>query len=146
VEASKIVSGQPLFGLDYMIVPFNTNGGYGVGRSFDRVKELRPDSKVLEGFTMTGGVSFSAGARTNWYAHPGGQILLITAGKGYYQEQGKPKRIHRVGDVVKCPPNMLHWHWATPEDSMVHIVISPNLEFGSVSWHEPVTDSIYLSH
>lgn len=38
------------------IVPFNTNAGYGIGSSFDKVKELLPDSKVLEGLTMKGGI------------------------------------------------------------------------------------------
>lgn len=39
-----------------MIIPFNTNAGYGIGSSFDTVKELSPDSNVLEGFSMKGGV------------------------------------------------------------------------------------------
>ena len=38
------------------IIPFNTNGGYGVGSGFQTVKELCPDSKILEGFEIKGGV------------------------------------------------------------------------------------------
>jgi flavodoxin len=38
------------------VIPFNTNAGYGVGSGFQTVKELCPDSKVLEGFEMKGGV------------------------------------------------------------------------------------------
>ena len=38
------------------VIPFNTNAGYGVGSGFETVKELCPDSKVLEGFEMKGGV------------------------------------------------------------------------------------------
>ena len=38
------------------VIPFNTNAGYGVGSSFETVKELCPNSKVLEGFTIKGGV------------------------------------------------------------------------------------------
>lgn len=37
------------------VIPFNTNGGYGIGSSFETVKELCPDSKILEGFTIGGG-------------------------------------------------------------------------------------------
>ncbi len=38
------------------IIPFNTNAGYGVGSGFETVKELCPDSNVLEGFEMKGGI------------------------------------------------------------------------------------------
>ena len=38
------------------IIPFNTNAGYGVGTGFETVKELCPDSKVLEGFEIKGGI------------------------------------------------------------------------------------------
>lgn len=40
---------------DKIIVPFNTNAGYGIGSSFDIVKELAPNSKILEGFSVEGG-------------------------------------------------------------------------------------------
>lgn len=94
-------------------------------------------------YTNVGNVIFQPGARSNWHSHPGGQILLVTSGKGYYQEKDKPKRIIQSGDVVKCPPNVLHWHGAIPTDSMVHIAIGPNLDNGGVSWQEAVNDSVY---
>jgi quercetin dioxygenase-like cupin family protein/alkylhydroperoxidase/carboxymuconolactone decarboxylase family protein YurZ len=96
-------------------------------------------------YVNVGNVSFQPGARSNWHLHPGGQILLVTVGKGYYQEKGKPKRMIHAGDVVKCPPDVLHWHGATPVDSMVHIAIGPNQDNGSVLWQEAVSDSIYHS-
>jgi len=37
------------------IVPFNTNAGYGIGSSFETVKQLTPSSKMLDGFTTQGG-------------------------------------------------------------------------------------------
>ncbi|MEJ5964115.1 cupin domain-containing protein [Pedobacter immunditicola] len=58
------------------------------------------------------------GARTNWHHHKGGQILLVTAGKGLYQEKGKPVEVIKEGQVIKCPPNLAHWHGATPDDTM----------------------------
>ena len=64
---------------------------------------------------QVGNVTFEPGARTNWHYHPGGQILLATDGVGYYQEKGSPKRFFRKGDVIKCPPNITHWHGAGPE-------------------------------
>ncbi|SFO87353.1 Cupin domain protein [Chitinophaga sp. YR627] len=92
-----------------------------------------------------GNVSFQRGARTNWHSHPGGQILMVTSGTGFYQEKDKPKHIIKAGDIIKCAPNVLHWHGATPEDTMTHIAIGPNLNKGSVSWQEAVTDSVYHS-
>src|SRR5512133_1668370 len=53
--------------------------------------------------TSIGNVTFEPGARTNWHKHPGGQILLVTDGTGYYQEKGKPAQLIQKGDVVKIP-------------------------------------------
>ena len=60
--------------------------------------------------TSVGNVTFEPGARTKWHIHPGGQILLVTDGVGYYQEKGQPKKTLRKGDAIKCPPNIPHWH------------------------------------
>lgn len=38
------------------IVPFNTNAGYGVGNSFETVKQSCRNSNILEGFSTEGGV------------------------------------------------------------------------------------------
>jgi flavodoxin len=38
------------------VIPFNTNAGYGVGNGFQTLKEMCPKSKVLEGFSIKGGV------------------------------------------------------------------------------------------
>ncbi len=90
-----------------------------------------------------GSVTFAPGARTNWHSHPGGQILLVIAGKGLYREEGKPIRVIQKGDVIKCLPNVKHWHGATPTDSMVHIAISTNTDKGPVVWLEKVSDEEY---
>lgn len=95
--------------------------------------------------TSIGSVTFEPGARTKWHYHPGGQILLVTRGKGFYQEKGKPIQIIQAGDVIKCPPNVIHWHGATPTDSLTHIAISPNTYKGNVVWLEKVTDEEYNS-
>lgn len=93
--------------------------------------------------TSIGNVTFEPGARTNWHKHPGGQILLVTDGTGYYQERGKPAQVIRKGDVVKIPLDTEHWHGAAPNNSLSHIAISPNTEKGSVIWLQPVTDEEY---
>jgi len=93
--------------------------------------------------TSIGNVTFEPGARTNWHKHPGGQILLVTDGKGYYQERGKPAQLIQKGDVVRIPPDTEHWHGAAPNSSLTHIAISPNTDKGSVVWLKPVTEEEY---
>lgn len=101
---------------------------------------MRPDSTYN---TSMGNVTFEPKARTNWHKHPGGQILLVTEGKGYYQERGKPAQLIQKGDVVRIPPDTEHWHGAAPDHILVHVAVSPNLQKGSVVWMQPVTDEEY---
>lgn len=93
--------------------------------------------------TSIGNVTFEPKARTNWHKHPGGQILLITEGQGFYQEKGKSAQPLRKGDIVKIPPYAEHWHGAAPEYSLTHIAISLSNDKGTVVWLQPVTDEEY---
>lgn len=95
--------------------------------------------------TAVGSVFFEAGARSNWHSHPSGQILIVTAGKGYHQLEGEPKEVIRKGDVIKVPPGVAHWHGASADSSMTHIYIVPNTEKGIVEWGDPVTDEEFNS-
>jgi quercetin dioxygenase-like cupin family protein len=88
-------------------------------------------------------VAFEAGARKNWHKHPGGQFLLVTDGRGYYQEHGKAARLLQKGDVVEIPPEVEHWHGAAPDSDFTHIAINPNTQKGEVVWLGPVTDVEY---
>ncbi len=90
-----------------------------------------------------GNVTFEPNARTNWHTHPGGQILIITNGVGYYQEKGKPAQLLRKGDVVEIPPNTEHWHGAGPNREFAHIAIGLNTDEGDAVWLQPVTDEEY---
>jgi quercetin dioxygenase-like cupin family protein len=90
-----------------------------------------------------GSVTFEPGARTNWHEHPAGQIIIATAGEGYYQEEGSPKRVLHKGDVVKCPPNVPHWHGAGPDQDFIQIAITGR-QNGPTEWSEPVTEEEYL--
>jgi quercetin dioxygenase-like cupin family protein len=96
--------------------------------------------------TLIGNVLFEPGARSNWHTHPSGQILIITAGEGYHQIKGKPIEKMRKGDVVKCPPNVEHWHGATPNSSVHQMYVIPNTEKGIVEWLKPVTDKEYNAY
>lgn len=90
-----------------------------------------------------GNVTFEPGCRNNWHRHPGGQILLVTAGKGWYQEEGKAARELLPGDVVKIPPDVKHWHGAQKDSGMAHLSIETNSHKGSAQWLEPVADEEY---
>lgn len=92
--------------------------------------------------TAVGSVTFEPGSRSKWHFHPAGQILLVIDGVGYYQEKGQPKKILRKGDVVKCPPNVPHWHGASVEKPFVQVAITNN-DKGSTVWLGPVTDQEY---
>jgi len=91
-----------------------------------------------------GSVTFEPGARTNWHLHPGGQILLVLDGVGYYQEKGSPKRILHKGDAVKCPPDKEHWHGASKDQPFVQVAIT-NTKEGPTVWLQKVSDEEYHS-
>jgi quercetin dioxygenase-like cupin family protein len=95
--------------------------------------------------TVVGNVYFEPGARSNWHTHPSGQILVITGGIGYHQIEGQALEIIKKGDVVKCPPNVRHWHGASPDVGLQQLYIIPNTEKGIVEWMEPVTEEEYNS-
>jgi quercetin dioxygenase-like cupin family protein len=95
--------------------------------------------------TLVGNVYFEPGARSNWHSHTAGQILIITDGIGYHQIEGQPIEIIKKGDVVKCPPNVRHWHGASPDVGLQQLYIIPNTEKAIVEWMEPVTNEEYNS-
>lgn len=112
----------------------NPFGQYFVGQSY--LKML-----CTEGVGI-GNVTFEPGCRNNWHIHhKGGQILLCTAGRGYYQEWGKPARELHPGDVVSIPPEVKHWHGAAPDSWFAHVAIS--VPGSQAEWLEPVADEEY---
>lgn len=111
--------------------------GYFTGNAY--LKPLLAKDKNNE-FAM-GSVTFEPGARTNWHVHPKGQVLIVTEGKGFYQEKGKPAQSIKKGDVVNIPEGLEHWHGATANTSMVHIAITNYRGEENVTWLKPVTDA-----
>lgn len=93
--------------------------------------------------TQVYNVTFEPAGRTHWHSHPGGQILLVTKGTGYYQEKGKPAQMLKEGDVVPIPADVVHWHGASPEDEFVHLGMSTQVHLGPAKWFGPVTDQEY---
>ncbi|MBK5273355.1 MAG: cupin domain-containing protein [Bacteroidia bacterium] len=107
------------------------------------LKMLFPNDPALN--CQVANVVFEPGARTIWHTHTGGQILIATDGIGYYQEKGKPIQLLRKGDVVNIPPDIVHWHGASPGSEFTHIAVNPNTQKGIVAWLEKVTDEEYNS-
>lgn len=85
-------------------------------------------------------VNFEPGCCNNWHIHHNGfQILLVTAGEGWYQEEGKKVRLLKAGDVVAIDEGVKHWHGATKDSWFSHIAITK----GNSEWLEPVSDEEY---
>ena len=91
-----------------------------------------------------GNVTFEPGCRNNWHIHhKGGQILLVTAGRGYYQEWGREARELKPGDVVQIPPEVKHWHGAAPDSWFAHLAVEVPAPGASNEWLEPVSQQEY---
>lgn len=92
---------------------------------------------------MMGNVTFAPGARNSWHSHSGGQVLLVTGGRGWYQEEGRPARPLNPGDVVEILPNVKHWHGAAADSWFVHVAIETDIRGGPPVWFGPVTAEEY---
>ena len=106
-------------------------------------KNLVPADEILN--TQIGNVVFEPGARNNWHTHPGGQILIATAGVGYYQEKGKPIQILHPGDIVKISPGIVHWHGASPDMHLPILLSIAIHKMESFNGWDKVTDEEYMS-
>ncbi len=91
-----------------------------------------------------GYVTFEPGCHNNWHIHhEGGQILLITGGRGWYQAWGESPRELYPGDVVEIPAGIKHWHGAAKDSWFSHLAVEIPATGGSNEWLEPVTDEVY---
>lgn len=112
---------------------------YFVGQSY--LNMLTTEGVVI------GNVTFEPGCRNNWHIHRaksgGGQILLCTEGRGWYQEWDKPARELKPGDVVVIPAGVKHWHGAAADSWFVHLAVEVPGEEAHNEWCEPVSDEDY---
>lgn len=121
-----------------------TKGNKGPSEWFTGVVWVTSLTQPNENLNYTiGDVKFEPGARTFWHIHPIEQILLITEGKGFYQEKGKTAQILHKGDVVVIPPQTEHWHGASADSHLIHIAITNYKENECVKWLQPVTEEEY---
>ena len=105
---------------------------------------LHPLTSVESLNTPMFNVTFEPGCRNSWHSHSGGQLLIATAGIGYYQERGKAARRLYPGAIVEIAPDVEHWHGAAPDRWFAHIAIECNPGANQVTWICPVNDADYL--
>ena len=132
---------------------FNTMNMFGTGAEnsayaqyFDGISYLQP---LVDGTSpiFMANVTFEPGCRNHWHIHHaqqgGGQILLCTAGEGWYQEEGKAAVSLKPGSVIVIPPEVKHWHGAKKDSWFSHVAIEVPGVGCSNEWCEAVSQEAY---
>lgn len=133
---------------------FDRINDFGMGQPNDGFAQYFTGSSYLNPLTKWGedplflaNVTFEPGCRNNWHIHHadkgGGQILICTAGEGWYQEWGKDPVELFPGKVIVIPEGVKHWHGAKKDSWFAHISLEVPGENSSAEWLEPVTDAVY---
>ena len=142
VTGNAVADGRDAFQQEMIFPIGEPNTAYAkyfIGNSY-----LAPISKEQIPFSN---VTFEPGCRNNWHIHRatkgGGQMLVCVAGKGWYQEEGKPAVQMLPGDVIHIPANVKHWHGATADSWFAHLAFEVPGENTSNEWLEPVSDEEY---
>lgn len=108
---------------------------YFIGQSY--LNHLVSDPEINVG---VGNVTFEPGCRNNWHVHHDGfQVLLVTGGEGWCQEEGESARFLKAGDVVVTHDGVKHWHGAAKDSWFEHFAVTAS----TPEWLEPVSDEIY---
>lgn len=122
----------------------NANTAY--AQYFSGESFLNPLTKPETGVFLAN-VTFEPGCRNNWHIHHatkgGGQLLVCTAGEGWYQEEEKEAVSLVPGTVITIPEEVKHWHGAKKDSWFSHIAVEVPGENCSNEWCEPVSDEEY---
>lgn len=114
---------------------------------FDGNSYLNPLVEMGKAPMFLANVTFEPGTRNHWHVHHadkgGGQLLICTAGEGWYQEEGKPAQELKEGTVIVILQGVKHWHGAKADSWFSHISVEIPGENGSTEWLEPVSDEEY---
>ncbi|MBQ3302045.1 MAG: cupin domain-containing protein [Eggerthellaceae bacterium] len=133
---------------------FEAVDSFGIGAPNDAYAQYFKGQSYLKPLTEYGAcpvflanVTFEPGCRNNWHIHHaksgGGQLLVCTAGEGWYQEEGKEAVSLTPGTVITIPANVKHWHGAKADSWFSHIAVEVPGEDASNEWCDPVTDEEY---
>jgi 4-carboxymuconolactone decarboxylase len=146
VLAATASTGAQSTGIQTMLITRNGSRAVQPGPEANFTGDVRVERlfEAVDPSHSSGGfVTFAPGARTAWHSHPGGQILIVTAGTGRVQLWGHPIEEIRAGDVVQIPADVKHWHGASAHASMTHLGITEQRYGTAVQWMEKVTDEQY---
>ena len=133
---------------------FDKANSFGIGEPNDAFAQyfignsyLNPLNEFGESSVFVANVTFEPGCRNNWHIHKsssgGGQILICTAGEGWYQEEGKNPVSLVPGTVITIQPNVKHWHGAKADSWFSHIAVEVPGEDANTEWLESVDDEYY---
>ena len=132
---------------------FEKQDAFGIGAPNDAYAQFFTGQSYLKPLTDPNGglfaanVTFEPGCRNHWHIHHadrgGGQLLLCTAGEGWYQEEGREAVSLQEGSVVQIPANVKHWHGAKKDSWFSHIALEIPGENCRTEWCEPVDDEAY---
>ena len=135
---------------------FDRQNVFGQGQANTAYAQYFTGSSYLNPLTQSGAcavslanVTFEPGCRNNWHIHHaasgGGQLLICTAGEGWYQEEGKPAVSLTPGTVITIPAEVKHWHGAKKDSWFAHIAVEVPGEQTANEWLEPVDDAAYAA-
>ena len=133
---------------------FDKQNVFGLGKENSAFAQYFTGNSYLNPLTAHGecpvllaNVTFEPGCRNNWHIHHaksgGGQILISTAGSGWYQEEGKEAVSLEPGMVITIPPEVKHWHGAKADSWFSHIAMEVPGEDTSNEWLEEVDEKAY---
>lgn len=133
---------------------FEKNDDFGIGAPNEAFAQyftgnsfLKPLTEYVKCPVFLANVTFEPKCRNNWHIHHaksgGGQILICTAGEGWYQEWGKAPVSLTAGTVITIPAEVKHWHGAKSDSWFSHIAVEVPGEETSNEWCEPVSDEEY---
>lgn len=136
------------------ISKFEENNVFGMGKPNESFAQyftgesfLNPLTNPKETAVFLANVTFEPGCRNNWHIHHaksgGGQLLICTAGEGWYQEENKSPVSLTAGTVITIPAEVKHWHGAKKDSWFSHIAVEVPGTDTSNEWCEPVTDEEY---
>lgn len=100
---------------------------------------------LADGSVPLNNVSFEPGCRNNWHIHHGAngsgdQILICTAGSGWYQAEGQEPISMEPRTVIRVPAGTKHWHGAKADAWFSHLAYITPGDSVRNEWLEPVTD------
>lgn len=135
---------------------FEQQNAFGLGQANTAYAQYFVGNSYLNPLTVPGqcavflaNVTFEPGCRNNWHIHRAksgsGQLLICTAGEGWYQEEGKAAISLIPGTVITIPANVKHWHGAKKDSWFSHIAVEVPGEENANEWLEAVNDEEYTS-